>query len=128
MVPAVGQGVLAIETREDDSRVNELVSSLNDPGTAWCVAVERSFLKRMGGGCQVPLAAHCTMLGDRASLVAAVAHPEGDPVLRDSWEGPVQDVSIGAQIADRLLDKGGASILKSVLGAEWEARSEVGSC
>lgn len=128
MVPAVGQGALAIETREDDSRVNMLVSSLNDQATAWCVAVERSFLKRMGGGCQVPLAAHCTMLGDRALLVAAVAHPEGSPVLKESWEGPVQDVSIGAQIAERLLDKGGDSILKSVLGSDWDARSEVGGC
>ena len=119
MIPAVGQGVLAIETRQDDRDTNELLAPLNHPGTAWCVAVERSFLKRMGGGCQVPMAAHCTMEGGSSNVVAAVVHPDGAPLMRESWRGRAEDSSVGQLLADRLIEQGAESILKAVLGKDW---------
>jgi hydroxymethylbilane synthase len=119
MIPAVGQGALAIEARQEDGYANELVAALNHSGTAWCVEVERAFLRRMGGGCQVPMAAHCTLNGTSATVVAAVVHPDGAPIIRESWTGPAGDVSEGNRIADRLIEQGADSILKSVLGSDW---------
>jgi hydroxymethylbilane synthase len=119
MIPAVGQGALAIEARQEDLHTDELVGALNHAGTAWCVGVERAFLQRMGGGCQVPMAAHCTLDGHKASVVAAVVHPDGAPIIRESWTGTAGDESEGVRIADRLIDQGADSILKSVLGSDW---------
>ncbi len=59
VIPAIGQGALAIETRANDEATNRVALTLNHPDTAVCVGVERAFLQRMGGGCQVPMAAHC---------------------------------------------------------------------
>lgn len=119
MIPAVGQGAMAIETRKDDRDTNELLAPLNHPGTAWCVTVERNFLRRMGGGCQVPMAAHCTLDGDGAKVVAAVVHPDGSPLMRESWKGLIGDSSVGVLLADRLIEQGAERILTGVLGNDW---------
>jgi len=120
MIPAIGQGALAIETRESDPVVKEITAGLNHPETARCVKIERAFLQRMGGGCQVPMAAHCVSHGDGIKLVAAVVHPDGDPMIRDSYAGPDDDVSVGIRLADTLLAQGAAAILKAVLAEDWE--------
>jgi hydroxymethylbilane synthase len=119
MIPAIGQGALAIETRMDDPETNAKVAELNHPATARCVAVERAFLNRMGGGCQVPMAAHCTSVGNTISVVAAVVHPDGSPMVSDSYEGPNGDSSVGVDLADRLIGQGADVILRSVLGEDW---------
>ena len=63
MLPAVGQGVLGIETRRDDARVRGAVAFLNDPVTGCEVGAERAFLKRLGGGCQLPIAGYAKKTG-----------------------------------------------------------------
>lgn len=120
MIPAIGQGALAIETRVNDPRTNAVVSKLDHAPTGQCVAVERAFLQRMGGGCQVPMAAHCLINGDALRIVAAVVHPDGMPMVKDAWEGPQGDTSIGTQLADSLIAEGADRILRSVLGSDWE--------
>jgi hydroxymethylbilane synthase len=120
MIPAIGQGAIAIETRENDPRVDAVVACLNDPETARCVAVERAFLARMGGGCQVPMAAHCVSEGGGIRVVAAVVHPDGTAMVKDGYEGRESDPGIGSRLADALIDQGAAKILKSVLGDDWE--------
>lgn len=120
MIPAIGQGAIAIETRENDPRVDAVVACLNDPETARCVAVERAFLARMGGGCQVPIAAHCVSEGEGIRVVAAVVHPDGRTMVKDNYAGPESDPAIGSRLADALIERGAADILKSVLGDDWE--------
>ncbi|MGB6065960.1 MAG: hydroxymethylbilane synthase [Desulfomonilaceae bacterium] len=120
MIPAIGQGALAIETRTDDHRTWDVVAALNHDDTAQCVSVERAFLRRMGGGCQVPMAAHCVIDGDRLKVVAAVVHPDGAPMIRDVLAGPRGEASTGSKLADMLIARGADAILRSVLDQDWE--------
>jgi hydroxymethylbilane synthase len=120
MIPAIGQGALAIETRADDPRTADVVTSLNHDDTAQCVQVERAFLRRMGGGCQVPMAAHCVIDGGRLKVTAAVVHPDGTPIIRDTLEGRMGDASTGSKLADTLIERGADTILRSVLDQHWE--------
>lgn len=120
VIPAIGQGALAIETRADDPEVAEIIATLNDPVTSQCVRVERAFLQRMGGGCQVPMAAHCIPEADGIKVVAAVVHPDGNPIVSDSYAGPSAGETIGQKLADTLLQKGASEILREVLSDNWE--------
>jgi hydroxymethylbilane synthase len=120
MIPAIGQGALALETRESDPVVEEIVTGMDHPETARCVKIERAFLQRMGGGCQVPMAAHCVSHGDGTKVVAAVVHPDGNPMIRDSYTGPIGEAHVGTRLADALLSQGAAAILKAVLAEDWE--------
>ena len=124
MIPAIGQGALAIETRVHDPDTYALVKDLDHAKTAACVAVERAFLHRMGGGCQVPMAAYCVARDDSIKVEAAVVHPDGTHIVRDSYEGAGGDASVGSRLADRLIERGADSILRSVLGADWQPGGE----
>jgi hydroxymethylbilane synthase len=116
MLPAIGQGALSIETREDqDSR--RLVSAMDHRETRLAVESERAFLGRLEGGCQVPIAARAKVREDRLELTGMVAEVDGSVLLREEIAGPVsQHQSLGVELANRLLDKGGRRILKKILG------------
>lgn len=120
VIPAIGQGALAIETREEDPTVAGIVATLNDPTTSRCVRVERAFLRKMGGGCQVPMAAYCVPHQDGIRVTAAVVHPDGSPMVRDSYIGPECGEAIGEKLADNLLGQGASKILEVVLSGEWQ--------
>ncbi len=120
VIPAIGQGALAIETRKNDSHVQRFIRELNDADTAKCALIERAFLRRMGGGCQVPMAAHCVPSGGGVRLTAAVVHPDGKPMLRQSLTAKGQDESIGVELADKLIESGADKIMKSVFSDDWE--------
>jgi len=120
IIPAIGQGALAIETRSEDAETNKAVAALNDTETGDCVRVERAFLKRMGGGCQVPMAAHCVPNGEGITIMAGVVHPDGNPILRDTFRSDKVSADIGVQLADALLERGADRILKSVLSDDWQ--------
>jgi len=120
IIPAIGQGALAIETRANDTETNNTVAALNHPQTAECISVERAFLKRMGGGCQVPMAAYCVSDGQQIRIDAAVVHPDGNPMLREVLFGPRGDIAVGIRSADALLKKGADGLLKGVLSDSWE--------
>jgi hydroxymethylbilane synthase len=119
MIPAIGQGALAIETREDDPVTHSALAGLDHAQTADCVAVERAFLRRMGGGCQVPMAAYCSATNDSIKVIAAVVHPDGTPMISEEYVGPAGDASTGTHIADRLIARGADKILKEALGRDW---------
>ena len=119
IIPAIGQGALAIETRVNDSAVESIVTCLDHPETARCITVERAFLQRMGGGCQVPMAAHCVVAGNGIRVAAAVVHPDGTPIVRDTFSGPLTDTGIGIRLANSLMERGASHILKVVLGNDW---------
>ena len=119
MLPAIGQGALAIEMREADTELKERLSFLHDEATAVCVAAERSFLATLGGGCQVPLAAHAQLVDSKLVLQALIADPLGKKVLRGEREGsPREARSMGRSLAEDLLAQGGREILQTVYNAD----------
>jgi len=116
MLPAVGQGALALETRADDEFVSGLARRLVDPETRAAVTAERAFLSRVEGGCQVPVAAHAKVEKGFISLDALIADVSGSPCFRDSVSGPVAEAAgLGVRLADRLLNCGGREIMARLL-------------
>ncbi|HEV2765726.1 MAG TPA: hydroxymethylbilane synthase [Pyrinomonadaceae bacterium] len=116
MLPAVGQGALGIETRADDEETNELVSLLEHAPTRAACTAERALLRALGGGCQVPIAAHATVEGDGLRLEALVAAVSGEHVIRDTLEGDVSEAErVGGKLAALLLERGAATLLEEVM-------------
>jgi len=115
MVPAIGQGALAIETRAEDAPITDLTTRLEHPPTRTCVEAERAFLKRMGGGCQVPMGAHGWLEEDRAHFTALVASPTRAEILRESVSGPAGNLTeMALTCSERLLARGADRILKEL--------------
>lgn len=116
-LPAVGQGALGIETRKDDGQTRALVEFLNHPPTQHAVESERSFLARLEGGCQVPIAAHATIEGGKLTLDGLVASVDGSVIFRDAISGPVDErAALGARLAELLLSRGADKTLAEVYG------------
>jgi hydroxymethylbilane synthase len=114
-IPAIGQGALGIEIRSDDGSTREAVAFLDDRETSLAVRAERGFLKRLEGGCQVPIAAHGTVSGDTVVLSGLIGKPDGSRILRGSRSGSVSDPeAIGVALAEELLSRGGREILDEV--------------
>jgi len=117
-LPAIGQGALGIEIRRDDAATREAVSFLNDRDTAFAVRAERGFLKRLEGGCQVPIAAYGKTDGDAIHLEGMVGRPDGSEILRGSARGTVADPeALGIGLAEQLLARGAKQILDEVYRA-----------
>jgi hydroxymethylbilane synthase len=117
MVPAVGQGALAIEVRAHDMRARRLLHRLDSPSTRRAVTAERAVLAALGGGCQVPLGAHAIPSSDGASLclLAVVASPDGHRLARVERAGPAtRPVALGRQVARELLRQGADEILQEL--------------
>lgn len=114
-LPAIGQGALGLESRIDDAETNARIDFFNHPETAWAVRGERAFLRRLEGGCQVPIAAFGQVKGDRLTLTGLVASVDGSRFLRKSVEVPVAEAEqAGTSLADDLLIQGAAAILNEV--------------
>lgn len=112
MLPAVGQGAIAIETRSDDPFVIETVSKLDHENTSIACRAERSLLRNLGGGCQLPIAAHAVVFDHEVRLEALVASPEGTRVLREILIGSRHDPDgLGSSLAATLNAQGAASLL-----------------
>ncbi|HEU4934311.1 MAG TPA: hydroxymethylbilane synthase [Pyrinomonadaceae bacterium] len=112
MLPAVGQGAVAIETRSDNEFAVEATRKLDHRETRLACLTERSFLRSLGGGCQFPIAAHAVVDGDSLKIEGLVAKPDGYEILRDSLSGPFVDAeSLGSQLAEHLLQQGARSLL-----------------
>ena len=116
-LPAIGQGALGIEGRRDDTFVREILRGLEHAPTRTQVMAERAMLHRLQGGCQVPIAAYARLVGSEIVLEGLVASVDGKEVIRDRVTGSVDDPrSIGAQLAERLLSRGGGRILQAIYG------------
>jgi len=112
MLPAVGQGALGVETRGDDEAANALVSRLDHAPTRAAVVAERALLRHLGGGCQVPIAAHARVEGERLFLDGLVASLDGGEVLRDRIESSAADAAAAGEVlAARLNERGASSLL-----------------
>ena len=116
-LPAIAQGALGIEARSDDSFVRELLSRFEHRQTRITVTAERALLHRLEGGCQVPIAAHAALEGDRLTVDGLVASVDGRRVIRHQIHGPASDAqALGTKLAERLLADGGDVILKEIYG------------
>lgn len=114
MTPAVGQGALAIECRED-STLLETIKALNDRDTADAVRAERAFLKHMGGGCQIPIAAHAICSEKMIEITAMIATPDGKKMIRDHTTGARNSPEeVGRELAHKFAKKGAGKILEAL--------------
>ena len=114
MLPAVGQGVVCVESRSDDT-LSDLLQPLDHATTRRCVSAERALNERLGGGCQVPIAAYAQVNGDRVRLRALVGYPDGHDIIRAEAEGSIeQPEAIGTRVAAELLARGAKAILDYV--------------
>jgi len=112
MLPAVAQGAIGVETRQDDRAVNRLVDILNHRDTADCVAAERGFLTRLEGGCQVPIAGLARLEGDCLYLEGLVGEVDGSMIIRRRISGPrTEGAALGISLAEEVLAAGGKAIL-----------------
>ncbi len=111
-VPAIGQGILALEARADDEAVRTIVGALDHPATHAAARAERAFLTAIGGDCHTPLAAYATVAGDRLAMRVLVASIDGRDLVGDTFTGAVADAEqIGARLAAALLSRGAAALI-----------------
>ncbi len=114
MLPAIGQGALAIEARADDAALRSRLNFLNSKETATATTAERAFLLRLGGGCLVPIAGHAALQGPRLTIVGLVATADGSEIVRDTLSGSADEPeTLGSRLAERLLQAGAQRILNS---------------
>ncbi|MBI5809943.1 MAG: hydroxymethylbilane synthase [Deltaproteobacteria bacterium] len=114
-LPAIGQGALGIETRKDDKEINGLTAFFDHPETSFAVRSERALLKRLDGGCQVPIAAYGELNGDTLKLTGLVASVDGKTLVKDVKTGHKAEAeAIGRALAERLLEMGAWDILKDL--------------
>ena len=119
MLPAIGQGALGIETRIDDKEINKLTAFFNHHVTSVAVRAERALLKRLEGGCQVPIAAYGTVDSGRLHLAGLVASTDGAQIITESLDGDEGAAeTVGIALAERLLERGAGEILAEVYGKE----------
>lgn len=120
-LPAIGQGAIGIECRIDDTFINGLIAPLNHAETALCVRAERALLKRLQGGCQVPIAAYAVIADGKLLMDGLVGSVTGDRIIREHREGKPEDgETVGRALAETLLAKGADKILSEVYGSSIE--------
>lgn len=124
MLPAVGQGALGIEVREDDAALRQLLAPLNDSDTWNAVAAERALLSGLGGGCQTPLGAWARVEKGVLTLDASVCTMDGTRKLDTTQSGGVKDAIALGQTAARVLLAAGAGECLASLDKNFEARGD----
>jgi hydroxymethylbilane synthase len=111
----VGQGALGLEVRAGDDELKKILAKINHVPTYTEVTAERSFLRHLGGGCRLPIAALGKLEGDKLSLEGLVADPQGSSIIRDKVQGSVFEAEeLGKRLADIILEKGGKKLLNLV--------------
>jgi hydroxymethylbilane synthase len=117
MLPAIGQGALALEARAADARVVGLARALGDPAAEVTIAAERALLAGLGVGCRTPVAGHAVLRDGRVVLRGLVGRPDASEILREEASGsPAEAAALGADLARRLLARGADRILRDLEG------------
>ena len=115
-LPAVGQGALAIESRDNDAEVREMLAFLNDEATKQATDAERAFLGLLEGGCQVPIGVHADVENGEIRIEAIIAELDGKKILRDTIVGKAANAAeLGRELGKKMLAEGGQEILASIL-------------
>ena len=117
IIPAAGQGALAVEIRADDFKTAEIVKFLNDEQTFQAVKIERDFLKIIGGSCQIPVGIFASILDNKIYARAVIASIDGKKIIKDFSIAPLEKIStFGKDLAEKILDGGGREILRDFRG------------
>jgi len=112
MLPAVGQGAIGLETREADQSVRGVVKSIDHEETRIACLAERSLLRALGGGCQLPIAAHASVSGEELNIDGLVASRDGKQIVRHRISGSTAYAErLGSELAERLLEGGARELL-----------------
>jgi hydroxymethylbilane synthase len=112
-LPAVSQGIIGIECRDDDTQTRDFLKALDHPATRMVMDAERAFAGRLGGSCQSPIAAHAELQGTQLTLSGLVAEPDGSRLLRDTLSGSVaQARELGFELAERVMQAGAGPLLE----------------
>ena len=115
ILPAVGQGALGIEIRESDKDTEEILKPVHDQETLFAVLAERSLLRTLEGGCQVPIGTYTEIKGDVLYLKAYVGSVDGKTAIRDDISGRKAEAEkLGKELADKLLNSGAKEILDEI--------------
>ncbi len=118
-LPAVGQGIVAVECRTDDHELIQLLRAINHLPTQVQLTAERAMNKHLNGGCQIPIAGFANLAGAEVSLRGMVGKPDGSVLLQSQASGPqTQAAHIGVQVAEALLAQGAGEIIKAVYDAQ----------
>ncbi|MDQ7039132.1 MAG: hydroxymethylbilane synthase [Aquificota bacterium] len=116
-IPAVGQGSLAIEIREGDEKIKRLIEPLNHRESYIRAVCERAFLRRLAGGCQVPIGAFAEVENGKVKIRGFISDLEGIKFIEGQEEGSVEDAEkVGERLAEDLLRRGGEEILTEIYG------------
>lgn len=113
MLPAVGQGALAIQCREEDNQLISLLQTIHHPLTAKAVDAERAFLRRLEGGCHWPIAGYADVEAGQVQLTGLIGRPDGSEILSWKLMGS-NEWSLGEQVAEELLQQGAKELLASI--------------
>jgi hydroxymethylbilane synthase len=117
-LPAIGQGAIGIECREEDIETREQINLLEDPATHLCVKAERAMNARLQGGCQVPIAGYAVVQGEQILLRGLVGDPDGSKIVAAEIRGPADQAErLGMALAEELLARGADSILRRIYNA-----------
>lgn len=115
-IPAAGQGVMAVEIRESDTELRDMLSFLHNESVASAIRAERAFLGCVGGDCKVPAGAFAVPEGDRLKVEAFISSVDGKEFYRTAMEGAIRDAAtLGTSIASVLLDEGGRKVLENII-------------
>ncbi|MBA2378509.1 MAG: hydroxymethylbilane synthase [Blastocatellia bacterium] len=126
MIPAVGQGTVAVEIRDGDTEAAELCRAIDDPATRVCVTAERAFLRTLEGGCQVPIGGYAVLKGHDITLTGYVGSLDGAMHFRESHSGPGSDAeAIGLALAEKLIALGASDLLDEARGVSSSSQQEV---
>lgn len=113
IIPAAGQGIIAVEARKDDTKIKPILNAINDPFTFLRANAERGFVTRLGANCQIPAGAHAQIVNNKIEITGFIADPEGKVLYKNSNSGIKEDAyNIGAQLAEKLLLSGGEKIIR----------------
>jgi hydroxymethylbilane synthase len=111
-VPAPGQGIVAVETREDDEETGRIVAGIDDPPAAAALSCERALVEALGGGCQTPIGALATVDDNGIELTAAVVSVDGARAVSAQGRGSLAEpAALGRQVAEELRSRGADEIL-----------------
>lgn len=113
MLPAPGQGALAVQCRAGDERTMALLEAVNDPDVRRAITAERAFLNGLGGGCSAPVGAHATILDSQIQLEALIGWPDGKEIYRLSGSGD-DAWKLGMSLAQQAISQGAGAILESL--------------
>lgn len=114
MLPAVGQGAIALETRTDDRLANNVAATADDLTTRLACTAERALLRALGGGCQLPIAGHALISGQQIHLEGLVANIAGSQLIREHLtRASHQAEEVGAELGNILLERGAQLLLNS---------------